>query len=441
MKRVATAVVVLAVALLAASVAGISRESATAGTTAATKLTIWVGWSARELNEFKKVVAEYDRARPGVEIKVVGSISDDKIIAAIKTGNAPDVVSSFSSSNVGIYCGTGAWIDLAPFIKSARIDLKIFPASTMYYTQYKGKRCALPLLADTYGLYYNEKLFREAGLTRPPRTFSELTAYAKKLTKRNADGSLAVVGFNPFFGWYENTPGNYAPLIGARWIDGEGNSVLSSDKSWATLLRWQKSLVDWYEHDKLVKFNAGAGDEWSASNAFQTGKVAMHLDGEWRNAFIAADAPGLRYGTAPMPAADGKPQLYGAGYVNGTIIGIPKGGKNTGHAWALVRYLATNAHALATFSNGIRNVPSTRAAATSKELKPDPNFQTFVKIFNHPKSATTPITAAGSAYLDLVANFFTKWQAGRVDDLTGGLRTLDKQIDAQRRQAEGPGAP
>ena len=38
-------------------------------------------------------------------------------------------------------------------------------------------------------------------------------------------------------------------------------------------------------------------------------------------------------------------------------------------------------HALATFSNGIRNVPSTAAAAKSKELKPDPNFATFTKVF------------------------------------------------------------
>jgi multiple sugar transport system substrate-binding protein len=440
MKRVATAVVVLAAAALAAGVAGISKDSATAGTSATTKLTVWVGWSARELNEFKKVVAEYDKARPAVEIKVVGSISDDKIIAAIKAGNAPDVVSSFSSSNVGIYCGTGAWIDLAPFLKSAKIDINIFPKTSRYYTQYKGKRCALPLLADAYGFYYNKKLFREAGLTRPPKTWGELTTYAKKLTKRNADGSLKVVGFNPFFGWYENAIANWAPLAGTKWADAKGNSTLSKDAGFARLLRWQKSMVNWYGHDKLVKFNAGAGDEWSASNAFESGKVAMHLDGEWRVAFIAAENPKLEYGTAPMPVDGANPSLYGGGNVNGTIIGIPKGGKNTTHAWLLLRYLTTNSHALAMFSNGIRNVPSTRESASSKELKPDSNFETFVEIFNNPRSATTPITAAGAAYLELVGSFVTKWQAGRVKNLSAGLRDLDKQIDAQRKQAE-LGAP
>ena len=89
------------------------------------------------------------------------------------------------------------------------------------------------------------------------------------------------------------------------------------------MLRWQKSLVDWYGHKNLVKFNAGAGDEWSASNAFESGKVAMHLDGEWRVSFIANEAKKLSYATAPMPTD--KPDLYGSGYITGTIIGIPKG--------------------------------------------------------------------------------------------------------------------
>src|SRR4029453_16647177 len=117
--------------------------------------------------------------------------------------------------------------------------------------------------------------------------------------------------------------------------------------------RSQESLVEYYGHKKLVKWNAGAGDEFSASHAFETGKLAMMMDGEWRVAFIKAEHPELAYATAPMPTAS--PSLYGAGYVNGTIIGIPKNGKNRDAAWELVRYLTTNDHALATFSNGIRN--------------------------------------------------------------------------------------
>ena len=262
---------------------------------------MWVGWSARELSEFKKVAAEYDKSNAAVTVKVVGGINDDKIIAALRGGNAPDVVSSFTSANVGIYCPSGGWIDLGPYLKRDKVDMNQFPAATLYYTQYKGKRCALPLLADVYGFYYNKALFAAAGLKAPPKTLAELTTYAKKLTKKNADGSLKVVGYNPFFGFYQNTAGAYQPSVNGKWFDNDGKSSLGKDPAWQKLLRWQKSLVDYYGHKNLVKWNAGAGDEFSASHAFETGKLAMMMDGEWRVAFVAAEHPELKYGTAPMP--------------------------------------------------------------------------------------------------------------------------------------------
>ena len=70
------------------------------------------------------------------------------------------------------------------------------------------------------------------------------------------------------------------------------------------MLEWDKNLVDWYGYDKLTRFEAGAGEEFSASNAFETGKVAMMLDGEYRTAFIEDEHPELNYGTAPFPVAD-----------------------------------------------------------------------------------------------------------------------------------------
>src|SRR5438067_4768334 len=445
--RRAVLLAALLAAALAAAMAASARSYAPSSKSGPVKLTVWVGWSARELGEFKQVVAEYDKAHPDVTINVVGSINDDKITAAIRSGNAPDVVSSFTSANVGVYCGTGAWIDLAPLLKKSNINLSIFPASTRYYPQFGGKQCALPLLADVHGLYYNKALFKKAGIAGPPKTLSELAADAKKLTQRNPDGSIKVAGFVPLSGFYVGNTGDmslYAPVVGGKYFDKDGKSNLSRDPAWTRLLEWQKSLIDWYGYKNLVKFTAGAGQEFSASNAFEVGKVAMQLDGEWRVAFIKAEHPELSYATAPMAVDDANPSLYGAGYINGTIIGIPKGGHNLPQAWDLVKYLTTNTHALAEFSNGIRNVPSTAASTTSKELDPDPHFATFLRILTNPHSATVPITAAGTQYGTLITSFTQKWAAGKIKDLHGGLAKLDKNIDNQLAQAKkggGGGVP
>jgi multiple sugar transport system substrate-binding protein len=438
---------VLAVSLTAGCGGGSSKSSSTSTTAAAApaKLTIWVGWSARELGVFKDVIAGYEQSHPNVTVTVRGSVNDDQIIAAIRGGNAPDVVSSFTSSNVGAFTTSGAWIDLGPLMKKSNIDTSVFTPATMYYTQYKGVRTALPLLADTFGLYYNKAMFAKAGITGPPKTISELVADAKKLTVRNPDGSLKVVGFDPFSGFYDGTPPmivTYAHFFGAKYTDDQGHSILSQDPGWAALFQWQRDLVDWYGYDKLVRWQAAQGDQFSSSNSFEVGKMAMMIDGEWRVAFIAAEHPELQYATAPGPVIDTHPELYGSGYVNGTIIGIPKGAKNVAASWDLLKYLTTNTHALAQFSNGIRNVPSTLESLKSSELKPDANFAPFLGIFGNPQSSTTPITAVGAAYQTLIQNFAVKNEAGHVPDLHAGLVNLDKQIDAQLAQAQvGAGVP
>jgi len=404
-------------------------------------ITLWVGFTQRELGVVKGVVKQFERRNPGVHVNVVGGINDDKIVAASRGGTAPDVAQSFSADNAGAFCKSGAWIDLRPYMRRDGIDDRIFPPAPRSYTQYGGVRCALPMLADAYGLYYNEKLLRQAGLDGPPKTTDQLVEYAKRLTQRNPDGSLRVVGMDPVFGWYENTPASMGPMFGGRWVDEQGHSTLGSDPAWARLLRWQKSLVDWYGYDKLVRFQSGVGDEFSSSNAFEKGKVALHVDGEWRTAFLADEAPNLRYGTAPLPVDPAHPELYGSGYVSGSIVGIPKRAEHTEHAWALLKFLTTDDEALVALSNGLRNVPTTASSTKAPGLKPDEKFATFIKIFNHPKTTTTPTTPAGSAPQELFNGFVTKWQAGRVSDLEAGLKDVDKQIDAQLANATGSQVP
>ena len=439
MRRVAIAGLVLLV-LSAGVIAGCGGSSESSSGSA--DLTFWTGFTDRELGVMKDVIADFEKTHPDIHVKVVGGISDDKIVAAIRGGNAPDVAHSFDAgAYTGAYCSNGAWIDLADYMTQDGLSDDVFPEVPRQYSQFEGTRCALPMLADVYGLYYNKDLFAKAGLDGPPQNVSMLMDYAKKLTERNSDGSLKVVGLDPFDGFYENVAAHLAPQWGVDWVDESGKSNLAAQPGWADMLRWQKELIDWYGYDNLVRWQASAGDEFSAQNAFERGKLAMNLDGEWRVAFVQAEHPELNFGTAPLPVDDAQPDLYGSGYTSGSIIGIPKTSGHKDEAWQLLKYLATDTGALVKMTNGIRNVPTTTAALESPDVKPDEAFNIFLDIFGNPNTRTTPITLVGSANQDLVDAFVTKYQAGKVADLEGGLADLDQQIDAQLEAAGGAQVP
>jgi multiple sugar transport system substrate-binding protein len=439
MRRVAIAGLVLLV-LSASVIAGCGGSSESSSGSA--DLTLWTGFTDRELGVMKDVIADFEKTHPDIHVKVVGGISDDKIVAAIRGGNAPDVAHSFDAgAYTGAYCSNGAWIDLADYMKQDGLSDDVFPEVPRQYSQFEGTRCALPMLADVYGLYYNKDLLAKAGIDSPPQTVSQLMDDAKKLTERNPDGSLKVVGLDPFDGFYENVAAHWAPQWGVDWVDESGKSNLAAQPGWAGMLRWQKELIDWYGYDNLVRWQASAGDEFSAQNAFERGKLAMNLDGEWRVAFVQNEHPELNFGTAPLPVDDAQPDLYGSGYTSGSIIGIPKTSGHKDEAWQLLKYLATDTGALVKMTNGIRNVPTTTDALESPDVKPDEAFNIFLDIFGNPNTRTTPITLVGSANQDLVDAFVTKYQAGKVDDLEGGLADLDQQIDAQLEAAGGAQVP
>jgi len=434
MRRSTLALSLFSVLLLTTfGVLGQGSEAAT-GAHKPVTITFWNGFTARELGIISKAVAGFHKQYPWITVKTTGALTADKLTAAIRGGSPPDAASLFETDTLGAFCSSGAFQDLTSYIKRDHMNLNVFPKTIQNYTAYQDKRCALPLLADTYGLYYNKTLFAKAGLKGPPKTVDQLAAYAKKLTQRNKDGSLKVVGFNPLDGWYENAPAHTGPMWGAKWMNGNTSNI-AGDPGWAAWLRWQKKLVDWYGHDRLVKWQAGTGDEFSASNAFEAGKVAMNLDGEYRVAFVDAEHPELKYGTAPLPTS--KPSLYGSGFVIGTIMAIPKGSHDPDEAWLLEKYLATNTKALTGLSLGLKNVPSTLPSLRVPAVRKDPHFRVFLDIFGNPKSSTQPVLKIGSQNQTLFANFVQKWQAGHVkpQDLHAGLQNVDKQINDALKQS------
>lgn len=434
-------ILVTALVLTLTGCGGLAQVSQKGGESDRTPVTIelWSFFTGREKSVVDRAVAKFHRAYPWITVKHVGGQNDDTMIQAVRAADPPDVELGQVSEAVPSYCSSGAWQDLGPYLRRDHVDTAQFPAATAGYTRGGGKRCAMPVLADAYGLYYNKILLAKAGFTRPPRTWDELTRMAKRLTVRNSDGSIKVAGFVPFLDFYENDAQHVSPAWNLNWFASDGKAALATDPHWTQMLRWQKKLIDFYGYQNLKRFVTSAGKEFSTQNAFDTGKVAMSVDGEWRSSFITAEHSDLDYATAPLP--NDEPAHYGSGYLAGTTVGLPKGAHHPQAAWLLARYLATDTSAQVGMAQGLHNVPTTKKALASPKVHGDPAFDTFLDIAAHPHSASVPGTPAATAPKEAVTGFIQKWQSGAVRDLAAGLRATARQVDGQIQQAKEGTAP
>jgi multiple sugar transport system substrate-binding protein len=417
---------------------------ATTGSPDPVTVELWGAWSGRELEQFNQIFEGFTEQYPWITVRSRGGVGDQKIIQSINAGEPPDVVLSFTLDNIGQFCASGAWQDLTPYMERDAFDLGQFPDAALQYTSFAGSQCALPFLTDAYGLYYNVDMFDEAGITEPPTTLSELADVARQLTVFGSDGSIERAGIVMSLGYYETTVLTMGSMFDAQWYSEDGTeSAVDDDPAWTAMFEWQRQFIaDVYGDgdfqtgaDRLETFVAGQGDEFSTAQDFQAGRVAMNLDGEWRTAFIADEAPDLNYATAPFPVPDVRADEYGLGQIGGTIIGIPRGSPHPEEAWLLLQYMATDADALVFMANNVRNVPTTFAALESPDLDVTPQFQTFLDIFQNPLSHYKQHSPIGSADQTTLADFAARWQTGRAADLEGGLQQVAQQIDDQLAQA------
>jgi multiple sugar transport system substrate-binding protein len=427
-------------ALLATACTGSSEAGAHDDPNARTTITFWHGWSARaEVMAILANVDAFEKAHPNITVKVVGNINDDKLNQALRAGgsNGPDVVSSFTTSNVGKFCSSGAFLDLKPFIEKSKLDLgKLIPKPMLDYTQFEGTRCALPLLGDAYGLYYDKDAFEKAGIESPPKTWSEFAKVAKKLTKTKGDG-YEQLGFMPTYHGYETVVDHYMAQWDHAYFGQDGKSSVAKDPAFAEMFTYQKKLVDDLGgFTRLEKYRNTFGDEWGAKHPFHTGQVAMQLDGEWRLGMAKDAGADFEIGTAPMPVADDEVDEYGKGFLSGTIIGIAPRSEKQNAAWELVKYLTTDTSAVVSFANAIRNVPSTFPALKSPDLNTDPEFKTFLDIAQHPESNSPPASVNGATYQLTLQDFGYQYESGKVKDLEAGLEKTAAQIDRDIAQAK-----
>lgn len=123
-------------------------------------------------------------------------------IAAIRSGNAPDILQVFEVGTASMIYSKGVTKSVSEIMKANNIPFDInayIPAVAGYYASPEGDLLSLPFNSSTTVMYYNKDAFKKAGLDpdKAPKTWKEVRAATEAL---KASGSKCPMTIS-WMGW------------------------------------------------------------------------------------------------------------------------------------------------------------------------------------------------------------------------------------------------
>jgi multiple sugar transport system substrate-binding protein len=171
--------------------------------------------------------------------------------------------------------------------QNSAVTAQIDPA-LLSSMRYQDRLWSIPFATNNVGIFYRPDLLRAAGIKNLPKTWPELRAVAKQLTKEGQHGMLLPLGKG------EWTVFTWLPFM---WSGGgelnEQKMNLANAGAIAALQLWQDLIND----RSAVLSMPERGYEL---DKFLAGKVAMQLTGPWTFGQLAETK--VEYGVLPIPA-------------------------------------------------------------------------------------------------------------------------------------------
>ena len=321
-----------------------------------TKLVVWGLQTGPESKGLDAQIAEFERRNPDIEISALsigaGAMNPQKLLTSIVGGTPPDLINQ-DRFTIGDWASRDSFAPLDDFLAAEKgtpdpISAESFYPAAWKEAVYKGKVYGIPTSIDDRAMYYNRKLFREAGLdpNKPPQTWEELQVVAKKLTKTRKDGSFQQIGFIP--NWGNSWLYLYAWQNGGEFMSEDGRTcTLDAPENVGAL----KYMADFYQmlggYNKVSIFQSGF--QSNEQDPFFTDKIGMVITGSWNLNNIARYAPDLDFGVAPAPVPAARLKQEGRfkgqdpfiTWSGGASLAIPVGAKHPKEAWRFLKWMVS----------------------------------------------------------------------------------------------------
>lgn len=297
------------------------------------ELTYWGLWESEPI--IQSLITAYQAVNPNVTISYQRQTPQqyrERIEARIASGEGPDIFRFHNS-----------WV---PMLKD---ELAILPDSVMdestfnqtFYSvaasDLKTEKgiVGIPLEYDGLGLYYNEDIFKAAGIAKVPTTWEEVRQTASKITVKDANGNLQTAGVA--LGTAINVD-HFSDILALMMMQNSVNLSKPTDTRVGLTSQLATDALDFY----LIFTKDSATRVWDETQppstiAFASGKLGMYFAPSWRAFEIKQANPSLKFKIAPMPQLPPNPPLSFASY---WVEGVSAKSAHSEEAWNFLKFLS-----------------------------------------------------------------------------------------------------
>ncbi len=338
----------------------------------AVEIEYWQYFFEPRVTAMEQLIENFEKANPDITVKMTHFPYADyrtKVAAAIPAGEGPDVVQLF-------YGWLNDYVDAeliqplpADSFPPDKIEAEFFP---MVQAMRRGDQyMALPTAVRSLALFYNQRLFDEAGIESPPATLDEFIETAKKLTKKDGAGNITAVGITTGMTaqdhhWFREV---LVRQFGGEPYMNDYTKVNYNDPAGLKAVSFYNDL-----EQKHGVTKAGFMDEPQA--AFKAGRAGMHIDGSFRIGALDK-VRGLKWGVAELPAGpNGEKSNYSSYWVN--AITTKADAERYDAAVKFMEYI-TSDEAMQIWLDTVGELPAKPSTALTDENAGNPVFGPFIR--------------------------------------------------------------
>ncbi|MEW6509868.1 MAG: extracellular solute-binding protein [Bacteroidota bacterium] len=308
------------------------------------ELTYWPAPNQQEVQLADTLVSLWNLLHPDIRVRMqaipVSQSTEEVLLAAIAGKTTPDICSNIWPGALHEYTQAGGLLPLDRFPGFDSLARRRIPPDLLAtFRSGDGHWYQLPWKTNPVMMFYNRRLFEEAGVTQVPRTYSEYLAAGAKVSRdTNSDGQIDVwMGERDIRPLWWQRLFDFFPF----YIAASGGKTLLQDNKVSFGDRRAEEVFGFFQ--QCYERRLFPRTYFQGGDPFLLEKKATHFAGPWQIATMEKFARHLRYGISPLPVPD---DCSGPVYTSGDYKNIAIF-NTTAHpeaAWAFVAFMVSADH-------------------------------------------------------------------------------------------------